>query len=255
MIIDAHCHLGNWPAFHIPDRSLTTMLRVMDRLGIEKAISAHSAWLLGNADRGFAESVAAHRQSEGRILSYAVFDPRQAGGLDLVRRALGNRETFVGIKIHPSLHSLPADNDRYRDAWELAARESVPILAHSWEVSDYNPSQELSFPTRFSRFVEEFPGVALILGHAGGRYHGHLAAAALARAHAGVWLDLSGDCYALGLIEFLVEQVGADRILFGTDLNWIDPRTHIGRVLDAEISTADKEKILRANACRLFCLG
>jgi hypothetical protein len=254
MIIDAHCHLGDWPAFQIPDCSLETMLNLMERLGIERAISAHSAWLLGDWGQGVAESVAAQRQSGGRILSYAVFDPRQAGSLELVSRALGDRDTFVGIKIHPSLHGLPADDDRYREVWQLAAREDVPILTHSWEISDYNPTQKLSFPPRFAQFANEFPKVTLILGHAGGRYHGHLAAAALAREHANVWVDLSGDCYALGLVEFLVEQVGADRILFGTDINWIDPRTHIGRVLDAEIPAPDKEKILRSNARRLFHL-
>jgi uncharacterized protein len=254
MIIDAHCHLGDWTAFQIPDGSLETMLGVMDRLGIERAISAHSAWLLGDWAQGFAESVAVGHQSGGRVLSYAVFDPRQAGSLEMVRRALRDRETFAGIKIHPSQHGLPADDDRYREVWQLAAREDVPILTHSWEISDYNPTQRLSFPPRFERFVKDFPKVTLILGHAGGRYHGHVAAAALAREHASVWLDLSGDCYALGLVEYLVEQAGADRILFGTDLNWIDPRTHIGRVLDAEIPAADKEKILRSNAQRLFHL-
>ncbi len=254
MIIDAHCHRGDWPAFQIPDRSLAAMLRLMDRLGIERAISAHSAWLLGDAEQGFAESVADGRQSAGRVLSYAVFDPRQAGSLALVGRALGDRDTFVGVKIHPSQHGLPADDDRYRAVWELAAREDIPILTHSWEISDYNPTQELSFPARFARFVEEFPGVTLILGHAGGRYRGYLAAAELARQHSNVWLDLSGDGYALGVIEYLVEQVGAERVLFGTDMNWFDPRTHIGRVLDAAIPAADKEKILRGNALRLFHL-
>ena len=187
MIIDAHCHLGDWPAFQIPDRSLETMLKLMERLGIERAISAHSAWLLGDAEQGLAESVAAQRQSGGRVLSYAVHDPRHSGSLDLVRRALGDRDTFAGIKIHPSLHGLPADDDRYRQVWQLAARENVPILAHSWEISDYNPTQALSFPVRFARFVAEFPGVSLILGHAGGRYHGHLAAAALARECGWTW--------------------------------------------------------------------
>lgn len=94
----------------------------------------------------------------------------------------------------------------------------------------------------------------MILGHAGGRYEGHLAAAALARAHPNVYLDLAGDGYALGLVEYLVAEVGAGRILYGSDLTWIDPRTQLGMILDAEIPEADKAKILRDNAVRLFRL-
>lgn len=252
MIIDVHCHLGVWPQFDLPDESLAGVLRLMDRLSIDRAISAHGAWLLGDAETGRAQSRLAHEQSSGRMLAYAVFDPRDPRARERVRRALGERSVFVGIKIHPSLHGCPAEDERYRPAWELAAQEAVPLLTHSWEVSDYNPVQELSFPARFAGFAAEYPQVALILGHAGARPLGHRAAVALAQDHPGVWLDLSGDGYALGQIEFLVEQVGAERILFGTDLNWIDPRTHLGRVLDAGISTADKVKILRGNACRLF---
>jgi len=94
----------------------------------------------------------------------------------------------------------------------------------------------------------------LILGHSGGRCEGHRAAVALARQHANVYLDLSGDCYGLGLVEYLVGQAGSDRVLYGSDMTWIDPRTQLGMVLDAEISEADKTRVLRENALRLFRL-
>jgi hypothetical protein len=45
MIIDAHCHLGNWPQFHIPDVSITTLLKTMDRLEIELAIAYDNVYL------------------------------------------------------------------------------------------------------------------------------------------------------------------------------------------------------------------
>ncbi len=96
--------------------------------------------------------------------------------------------------------------------------------------------------------------MALILGHAGGRYEGHLAAVALAQASPKVYLDLSGDVYGLGLIEYLVAQLGSRRILYGSDLTWIDPRPALGMILDAEISNADKANILRDNALQVFHL-
>jgi predicted TIM-barrel fold metal-dependent hydrolase len=253
MIIDAHCHLGAWHQFHIPDASLATLLATMDRLGIERAISAPMASLVGEPEMGLDEGLAAYRESGGRILLYTVFDPRRADSLALVRRSLGE-PAVVGIKIHPAQHGCPADDPRWRPVWELAAEARVPILTHSWCISDYNPAQKHAQPALFARWVREFPQVALILGHAGGRYEGHRAATDLARECPNVYLDLAGDIYGLGLVEYLVAQVGGERILFGSDLTWIDPRTQLGMILDAEIAAADKARILRDNAVKLFGL-
>jgi hypothetical protein len=253
MIIDAHCHLGVSPRFLVPDASVATMLRLMDRLGIDRAIAAPLASLSGQAEMGWQEGLDAHRESRGRIFLYTVFDPRLPDRLEFVRRTLEER-AVVGIKIHPAMHECSADDDRWRPVWELAAQRRFPILAHSWCISDYNPTQKYAQPALFARYVREFPQVALILGHSGGRYEGYMAAASLARAHAHVYLDLAGDSYSLGLVEYLVSQVGAERILYGSDLTWIDPRTQLGMILDADIAEADKAKILSENARRLFRL-
>ena len=82
-----------------------------------------------------------------------------------------------------------------------------------------------------------------------------MAAANLARRHANVFLDTSGDCYTLGLIEYLVGQAGSDKVLFGSDLTWIDPRTQLGMILNANITNDAKHRILQANAWQVFRLG
>jgi predicted TIM-barrel fold metal-dependent hydrolase len=79
-----------------------------------------------------------------------------------------------------------------------------------------------------------------------------VAAADLARRYPNVLLDTAGDCYTLGLIEYLVHQAGADKVLFGSDLTWIDPRTQLGMLLDADVPTEAKQKILGANAAKVF---
>lgn len=251
MIIDAHCHLGSAPQFHVPDVSWQAMLRLMDQLGIDRAICSHLAMLSGDRDWGWEESLEAHRKSRGRILLYTVFNPVEAGSLDFVRSS-AQHKACVGIKIHPSIHRCPADDPRYRPVWEFAAEKDLPILAHSWCASETNPTQRFSQPGLFETYAREYPAVRLILGHAGGRYEGHLAAAALAKTCPNVYLDLAGDSHAQGLVEYLVEQVGSTRILFGSDITWIDPRTQLGRIFDASIRPEQKEDILWANAMAVF---
>jgi len=46
----------------------------------------------------------------------------------------------------------------------------------------------------------------------------------------------------------MVNAIGADRVLFGTDIPWYDPGYGIGSVLFSRISDADKYKILYENA-------
>jgi uncharacterized protein len=230
------------------------LLRIMDRLGIERAINAPVMMFSSVPEEGLRQGLAAHRESKGRILLYTVFNPHEPESLAFVRRSL-EEPAVVGIKIHPAHHQCPADDPRWRPVWEVASASGRPILTHSWCASDYNPTQKHAQPALFAGYVREFPEVRLILGHSGGRYEGHLAAAALARAHANVYLDLAGDGYGLGLVEYLVEQVGAERILYGSDDQWIDPRSQLGMVLDAAIPAADKASILRYNAVRLFGLA
>lgn len=255
MIVDAHCHVGHVTAFEMPHTGAQEMLALMDALGIDLAVQMHGASIMDCFEEGYRGSMAAFELSGGRLLHALTYNPHYCeDSLAWVRRSL-DTPGGVAIKIHPGQHQVFPEDPGYEACWRLAAERNVPIITHSWALSDYNPTQRFATPEHFEHFVARYPTVKLVLGHAGGRYEGHLAAVALAQRYLNVYLDLSGDVYSFGFIEWLVGQVGADRILFGTDVDWMDPRTHLGRVLDAGISLADKGLILGENACRLFKIG
>jgi hypothetical protein len=252
MIIDAHVHLGDVAFFRVPDAGMEAMLSLMDALGIDLAISMHGAGLMECFEEAFRASEAAYQHSGGRLPYCLVYHPLYpSDSLACIERALG-RPGLVGIKIHPVQHQVYPEDPRYEPAWQLAAERGLPIVTHSWALSDHNPAQRHATPEHFESCVARFPVVNLVLGHAGGRYEGHLAAVRLAQRYSNVYLDLSGDVYSFGFVEWLVAQVGAERILFGSDMDWIDPRTHLGRILDADITPEEKRLILGENACRLF---
>ena len=254
MIVDVHAHIGEIAAFNSLDVRVESMLALMDTLGIDVCMNMPAAGFAGSFQEAYEMSEAAHELSNGRLVYSLIFDPHYVeASLEWFEKALG-RPGFVGIKIHPSLHQVWPEDSRYEPIWRFAAEHNLPVLTHSWAVSGHNPVQRFSTPDHFAHYVERFPRVNLVLGHAGGRYEGHLAAAELARQYPNVHVDTSGDCYAYGLIEWLVAQVGAERILFGSDMNWVDPRTHLARVYDADITLEEKRLILGENACRLYKL-
>lgn len=70
-----------------------------------------------------------------------------------------------------------------------------------------------------------------------------------------VYLDLSGTgLFRYGMLKHLVNQVGAERILFGSDYPICNPAMFIGGVLYERLTENDAELILSDNAKRLLGL-
>src|SRR5262252_5745636 len=55
------------------------------------------------------------------------------------------------------------------------------------------------------------------------------------RAHPNVYLDLCGSTMWRGLLEQMVAGAGVDRVLFGSDIPFVDPRGQLGRVAFAHL--------------------
>ena len=187
-----------------------------------------------------------------RFRYFVVFDPRLGDEHTQTTEEALKDPLCVGVKIHPSMHGTPADDDSYGPMYELALRADKPVLTHSWEVSSYNATQHLSHPDRFRKHLEQHPGVRLVLAHAGGRPSTFEAVAAICRDFAGVQVDLAGDYFDSGLLDALAERIGPRRILFASDVDWIDPRCNLGPALASGLSDEDLLLILRDNAMRTY---
>lgn len=255
MFVDAHFHLGHAPSFHFFDTDVDRYVRWMDLRQIQYCLNIHSIGLVGGElRRSMEENVSAFERSNGRILSYYLYDPLRGEECLKIMDAYPDRSIFKAIKLHPSIHGVYADDPRYEAVWEYARDHSLPIMSHTWTISNYNPTQKYSYPPLFEKYISAYPSVNLICGHSGGRYDGMMQTVKLAQTYPNVYMDVSGDVYAYGLIRYLVEHAGADRVLFGSDGFWIDARTQIGMILGADIALEDKEKILRTNALHIFGL-
>ena len=253
-IVDAHTHHGPPGRFPAPDEDFSPAdwLDFMDFCALDQLYLCPIEALYEPATSA-RELVADFRSAAPeRFFFFEVFDPR-LGEQQMQRLRTSLDDTgCVGIKIHPSVHEVEADADAYAPVYELAAAHGVPILTHSWDISPTNPVQYLSHPDRFRPHLQRHPGVRLILGHAGGRPGSMDAVVELCREFPHLAVDLAGDYYDSGLIEFLVQHIGAERVLFGSDMNWIDPRANLAPVLAADISDEVVLQILRTNAMATY---
>ena len=236
----------------VPDLSVEGLLHVMDKLGIEKSISANLYGMMDRYEEGLAIDAKVFEQSGGRIYSSSGFSPHHTEAGVASIRAHKDDPHVVGIKIHPSNSRINADDERYRPVWEVAREVGKPIMSHTWAASNYNPKQTYATADRFEKWVKEYPEVTFVFGHSGGRYHGVKDAIRIGKQCNNAYFDIAGDLFMNGFLEELVDAVGADRIVYGSDYTMIEQRPMIGVVLSANISNLDKEKIFYHTANRIF---
>ena len=244
--IDAHAHLGEHGHFLMPMCGADDLVRRMDALGVERtALSANAAFAsdfrLGNDQA--AAAAAAH---PGRIFFYAVANPHYPEELvgELERSAA--RPGFVGVKLHSTTHNTALDAPAYEPAWAWAVARGCPVLVHFWT------GHGLCGQTNVRRVAARWPGVRLILAHLGGFENSWREVLTLAGELPGLWFDTCGSRHPRGAIEGLVAGGLARRLLYGSDMPWIDPGSQLGKVLYADIPEEAKAAILGGNARRLF---
>ncbi|MFE7130175.1 amidohydrolase family protein [Streptomyces sp. NPDC057638] len=244
-IVDAHGHLGRWGAFAITDGSADGLVRAMDRHGIATACVSHLLAVGPDARTGnrlLLDALAAH---PGRLLGYAVHQPHDPEGPARLAELL-DAPGVIGVKLHPETHRLPLDYPAYDPAFALAAERGRIVLAHS----EYGSLH--SDPARFAAVAARWPGVPILMGHAGLWPRGLVAAAGIAADHPHLVLEICGSRTTAHQLTRLVRTVGADRVVFGSDALFLDPRTTLGRVLFAELTGDERRAVLHGTMDRLL---
>ena len=190
----------------------------------------------------------ARRVSEAHddIRFWAVLDPRRKETYRQVEELLAHPRC-KGIKLHPVNHRYEI-LDYGDEVFEFAAAQRAVVLTHSGDPG--------SFPEDFIPFTNRHAEVTLILGHLGHSTDGNVSRQVYAIQQSiprNVYVDTSSARSIMsGLIEWAVEQIGTDRILFGTDTPVYSAASQKARVAYAGIDEAAKRAIFYENAARLL---
>jgi hypothetical protein len=244
-IFDCHGHLGIHPDFPACKPSPEEMLQVMDLLNIEILAITSTRACYSDCPRGNAEVAEVLRTYPQRFRGYVTVNPRPPG------EALRELERWSHfhhpplIKLHPDLHQYPANGDHYRPIWDFANQTRAVVLVHTWE-SDPNCGPLLLGP-----IAHEFPRAKIILGHSGATWRGYEQSFEVAAGTSNTFLDITGSQSHRTIIERAVARLGAHRVLFGSDMPFLEAAMVLGRLLSARISDEDREMILRRNFMEL----
>ncbi len=254
--IDVHAHYGicdyGKPGDIINELMTGDGSVVAERAGKSNIQHTIVSPLLALFPRGGGDAVAGNKEAAQVVantpglLQYVVIDPRVP---ETYRQAEEMLQTpkCVGIKIHPEEH-IYYINDFGERLFEFAATHRAVVLSHS--------SERHSLASDLVDWANRFPEMKLILAHIGCGWDGdvtHQVRGVLKSKHGNVFTDTSSArSITPGLIEWAVSQVGVDKVLFGTDTPLYSTAMQRVRIDSAELSDADKQRILRHNALSLF---
>lgn len=275
------------PAFH----DVEQRLEVMDTMGVARAVvsppptlflywadAATAVDAARTINDGVARMAAGAPERFTALATLPLPDP-QAAVVELERcvQELGMR----GAQVGPHCEGVPLDDASLRPVLDAAARLRVPLVVHPYYVGsspgldDFyltnlqgNPWQTAVCASRliFSGTLDEVPDLDVVLVHGGGHLpyqigrldHGHKVRPEAARPqHApSAYLrrfHFDTLTHSRDSSRWLVDQVGADRVMHGTDV----PFDMGGGALDAQValSTEERDLVGRRTAETLFTLN
>ncbi len=190
------------------------------------------------------------------------------------REAIKLKEIY-GNRYQPGFHIHPAFVDESVDEIKLAKERDIRIIGelvpymHGWsdyscksfsdildEIEKYGMVVSLHTINlqQMSKMAEAHRNVNFVFAHPGEKASVSEHIEIMKRLD-NVYLDLSGTgLFRYGLVRYLVDSVGVERILFGTDYPICNLPMYIGAVLGEKLSDRERELIFSGNAKRLLGL-
>ena len=228
-----------------------------------------------------AETVRQHPDRFSALGTVPLNDPTMA--IEELERCV-TEWGMAGVEIGTNIAGVDLDDERFLPFFQRAAELDTTVLIHPWQVvgagrlSRYYFLYTVAMPSEtafavgamiFGGVLSSAPGLKVVFAHGGGS-----APYIIGRMQRGwdVWeparersarppRELLRECYFDSVtwdaqsLEFLVERVGGDRVVLGSDYPFIMGEERPGEILsESAIGSEDREAILGGNALRLLAL-
>ncbi len=231
----------------------------MDQEGVSQAVVVGIGWndpeLAREANDYILEAVMQHPQ---RLAGFCSVNPGwgERAVLELERCAEAGSK---GIgELHPDTQGFDITGTMQLEPFMDAARRlGLPVLLHASEpVGHQYPGKGETTPGKLYRFIENFPENIIICAHWGGGLPFYALMPEVPAVIKNVYFDTAASpfLYRPEVVRTVVDLVGPEKILFGTDFPLIRPKRLLRQVDDAGLEPEDRDAILGGNAARLLGL-
>jgi predicted TIM-barrel fold metal-dependent hydrolase len=243
MIIDAHVHIGSTQYVQM-EADAEMLIGWADQLGFDRLLVTHLTALFYEMREGNDLLGADLARYSDRMIGYVTIPTHRLGraASDEIRRCV-EQYGMRGVKIYSHPDSSVAEASS-TVIFETVADLDLIVLGH------FNQGE-------CDQLMQRVPEAKVIMAHMGGTPYAqgnwHLAVEVAAR-HPNLYVDTASSMIDNGMIEHAVDQLGPEKILFGTDMPALDPWVQRAKVEGAEISEEAKRLIMGGNVERLLGL-
>jgi predicted TIM-barrel fold metal-dependent hydrolase len=249
MIWDLHCHFSSFGG-RTPEECMANVIQLGDRLGIDRFM------LYLGYDRSADPSPSELKKANDDVLqallhwnhraySFVYLNPNHLEfSLNELDRCVRDGP-MVGVKLWIA---KSCDSREVDTIVERATKYEAVIFQHTWFKTGGNFKGE-STPLELAALAQRHPTAKIICGHTGGDWELGIRAV---RDIKHVCVDLAGSDPTAGFTEMAVRELGADRVIFGSDSGGRSIASQLGKVMGADISEADRRLVLGENLKRLL---
>ncbi len=173
----------------------------------------------------------------------ASFDPAhytQAELAQLIPQTYADKR-FIGMKPY-HVHGIEYHHKSYDQWWRYGNERRFYALIHR-NRDDFAEVDALA---------AKYPEVRWVIAHCGESHRVADLAIEAMKKHRNVYAEITLTPVTFGVIDYLVEHIGADRVVYGSDLPMRDPRQQLGWVVFSRLTLAAKRQVLGGNALRVI---
>lgn len=247
LVIDGHAHItqkGSRGASRVAmnQADATAVVARNRRIGVD--ITCVSAWtaIWGDYELGNKDTIEALNEFPNEIVGYAVLDPNYVIDWDKECKTYHEECGFAGMKPYYPRMKIPY-NDKQFDPWyEYGNEHHLFCLLH---YSD-------DFKKEVLDIAERYPNINFLLAHSGTSWKVAREHVEIAKQRNNVFLEITFTAVLSGSIEYMVGELGSERVIYGSDAPMRDPYPQFGWVVYADIAENDKRNILGNNMQRIL---
>lgn len=232
---DVHGHLGEYNAhYHVPKSDIESIMDDVNYYGLEKICAFSFAGVY--SDEVFGNDVVSRdiKKYPDRLIGFTLLNPLRGEKEMISELKRGAANGMRGIKLIPTYQGYPVEGSLIEVACKWAHDHQQIIINHHWGSAE-----------QIERLVSKYPGACFVTAHTTTAY------AEVMKKYSNLYV-CSVPLLTTRACEEVVDAIGADRFLFGTDLLDLPIGWGLGPILFARISAHDKKLILRENLKKIL---
>jgi len=233
------------------------LIASMDKDGVDISVVVNCGWttheLCVETNDYILESIARYPQ---RLIGFCAVQPNsgKAAVAEIERCAQGGVRGVGEMRPDMQLFDL-RDEEVTEPFVEVITKHKLILLTHASEpVGHEYPGKGSITPDMLYPFITSFPNLTIVCAHWGGGLPFYALMPEVKRAMSNVFFDTAASpfLYSPQVYTQVIQLVGGDKILFGSDYPLLAQARPLGEIRSLDLPEETKNLILSGNAQRLL---